>query len=159
MSQAFIDALKAYKNDEIPVASLLYHNGKIISRSYNRTRELNNPLMHAESIVIDQALNEYSESVLRESVLISTLEPCFMCSGKIIMAKIKEVHFGAMAPKSGAVLSLYRIFDDTRLNHRPIYSYGYMEDKISSLLGSFFLHKRKNFPESSTKIEDGSLYL
>ncbi len=143
MKEAYREALTASKNDEVPVASLIYWNGKVLSKCHNRTRSLKNPLMHSESIAIDNALAGYPDSVLRESILITTLEPCIMCSGKILLSKIKEVHFGAAAPKSGAVISLYNMFDDSRLNHKPVYSYGYMEKEIGSLLSSFFQHKRE----------------
>lgn len=144
MNKAYSEALIAYEKDEIPIASLLYHEDKILSICHNKTRELKNPLMHSESMVISEALNIYSDSILRESVLITTLEPCLMCSSIIILTKIKEVHFGAKAPKTGAIISLYNIFNDSRLNHSPSYSYGYMESEISLLLSDFFKAKRKN---------------
>ncbi len=143
MQKAYEEALIAYREDEIPVASLIYHNGSILAKSHNRTRQLGDPLMHSESMVISLVLHNYPQSVLRESVLITTLEPCIMCTGQIILAKIKEVHFGAMAPKTGAVVSLYNLLDDRRLNHRPVYSHGWMEKEIGGLLSLFFQKKRE----------------
>jgi len=143
MALALEQAQLAFAEDEIPIGCVLLHHHALVAREHNRTRALADPLAHCESLAIHKALALFPDTLVRDMVLITTLEPCLMCSGMVLLAKLKEVHFGIPEPKTGAVRSLYHLFDDPRLNHRPTYSWGYRERDIRCLMQRFFQSRRK----------------
>lgn len=138
MREAIKLASKAEKNGDVPVGALLVLDGKIIARGYNRIEKDGLPTRHAEIIVIEKSVRRLGYKHLLDSTLYVTLEPCSMCSGAIVLARIKRLVFGAYDPKTGASGSLYSITNDNRLNHRLEVSGGVMEQECAFLLKNFF---------------------
>ena len=141
MEYAIKEAKKALSENEIPVGAVLVRDGKVVSKNHNRTRQHSNPLAHAEKLVIDEVLG-YEAKYLHEYTLYVTLEPCTMCAGSLVLARIGRVVFGCFDPKSGATGSLYNILADRRLNHNPQFVGGLLASECSELLTDFFRKKR-----------------
>lgn len=138
MSQALKLAQKAFDKNEVPVGCLLVSGNKIISKGYNLKEDLQTPLAHAEILAIHRAAKKQNSWRLEDSTLYVTLEPCAMCSGTILQARIKKVVYAAKDPKAGSVDSLYKLLNDPRMNHQVEVKSGVLEDQASSLLKSFF---------------------
>ena len=138
MQTAIDEAKKAAARDEVPVGSVLVHNGKIIAQSGNRTEEDKNPTAHAEMIVIQQACKILGDARLPECDLYVTLEPCPMCMTAISFARIRRVYWGASDPKGGGAFLL----NEATCHHKPeIYS-GISETEAAEILKDFFRRKR-----------------
>ncbi len=144
MSEALKEAKKALKYGDVPVGSLLVMDGKIISRAYNQVERLRDSTAHAELICIRKGIKEYGYKHLLECTLYTTLEPCPMCAGAIVLARISQLVYGATDKKSGASESLYKITSDKRLNHRCKIISGIKADESVNLLKNFFNELRKN---------------
>jgi len=142
MKLALEEAVRAFDADEVPVGACIVHDGRLIGKGHNLTEELNDPTAHAEIIAIGAAAGTLSSRYLNDSVIYVTLEPCLMCCGAIIQARIGRLVFGARDPKAGAVVSLYSVLSDTRLNHRVPFSEGLCEKESADLLSEFFRRKR-----------------
>ena len=141
--QAAIDmAGKAFNKDEVPVGAVIVKNGRIIAKAYNKRETNRDPLAHAEILAIKKAAKKVGGWRLSGCTLYVTLEPCPMCAGAIINARIDAVVFGAYDPKAGAFGSLYHL-GEGRLNHTPQITGGVMKDKCAQLLKSYFQQKRK----------------
>ena len=138
MKEALKEAQKAFEIGEIPVGAVIVKNGEIIARGHNLKEKGKDPTLHAEIIAIKEASKVIGDWRLNGCELYVTLEPCLMCAGAIIQARISKVFFGARDPKGGVIVSLYRIFDDPRWNHRIEYSEGIMEKECSLILREFF---------------------
>jgi len=136
MGLAICEAKKAYRKGEIPVGAVLVKGDRLISKAHNLTSK--NPLFHAEILAIQKADPEE----VRDSTLYSTLEPCIMCSGALVLAKIREVVFAVPNEKFGGAYSLYQIPLDSRLNHRVIVRRGPFGDKVEKILRQFFEGRR-----------------
>jgi len=136
MGLAICEAKKAYRKGEIPVGAVLVKGDRLISKAHNLTSK--NPLFHAEILAILRADPEE----VRDSTLYSTLEPCIMCSGALVLAKIREVVFAVPNEKFGGAYSLYQIPLDSRLNHRVIVRRGPFGDKVEKILRQFFEGRR-----------------
>jgi len=136
MGLAICEAKKAYRKGEIPVGAVLVKGDRLISKAHNLTSK--NPLFHAEILAILKADPEE----VRDSTLYSTLEPCIMCSGALVLAKIREVVFAVPNEKFGGAYSLYQIPLDSRLNHRVIVRRGPFGDKVEKILRQFFEGRR-----------------
>lgn len=148
MREALSLAEIAYQNKEIPVGCVVTKNGKIISRGYNRTIEKNNVICHAEIEAIQDACKTLASTNLSDCELYVTLEPCPMCAGAIINAKISKVVFGAFDLNYGACGSATNLFSLSKI-HRPECYGGIMEDACSKILSDFFREIRdKNQTES-----------
>jgi len=141
MAEAIALARKAAKKDEVPVGAVIVRDGQIIARAYNRRETRRNPLAHAEILAIAQAARRLGGWRLSGCALYVTLEPCPMCAGAIINARIDEVVFGAYDPKAGAFGSLYNLAEG-RLNHTPRVTGGVLADEAADLLKSYFQGKR-----------------
>ena len=141
MAEAIAQAKKAVKKDEVPVGAVIVRDGRIIARAYNRRETRKNPLAHAEILAIAQAARRLGGWRLSGCTLYVTLEPCPMCTGAIINARIDEVVFGAYDPKAGAFGSLYNLAEG-RLNHTPRVIGGVLAEEASGLLKSYFQGKR-----------------
>jgi len=141
MAEAITLAKKAAKKDEVPVGAVIVRDGRIIARAYNRRETRKNPLAHAEILAIEQAARRLGGWRLSGCTLYVTLEPCPMCAGAIINARIDEVVFGAYDPKAGAFGSLYNLAEG-KLNHTPRVTGGVLADEASGLLKSYFQGKR-----------------
>jgi tRNA(adenine34) deaminase len=141
MAQAIAMAKKAVKRDEVPVGAVIVKNGRIIAKAYNRRETRRSPLAHAEILAIAKAARRLGGWRLSGCTIYVTLEPCPMCAGAIVNARIDEVVFGAYDPKAGACGSLYNLAEG-RLNHTPRVTGGIMADEASDLLKTYFKSKR-----------------
>ncbi len=143
MAEALVEAGKAYDMQEVPVGALIVYRGEIISRAHNLREASGDSTAHAEIIVIRRACEELGRWRLEETTLYVTLEPCLMCAGAIISARIPNLVYGADDAKAGAVASLYQVLQDRRLNHRVEVTSGVLEEECSGILSSFFRDLRK----------------
>jgi tRNA(adenine34) deaminase len=142
MQEALKEARKAFQEDEVPVGAVVVFEGKVISRGHNQIERLKDPTAHAEMIAITSAANLLDTKWLNEASLYVTIEPCSMCAGALVLARIKNLYFGAKDPKTGACGSVVNIANHKRLNHRVKTTGGILRDECSSLLKEFFKKKR-----------------
>ena len=142
MDAAIKMARKAAVKDEVPIGTIIVRDGKIIAKAYNMRETRRDPLGHAELIAIRKAAKKLGGWRLSGCTLYVTLEPCPMCAGAIINARIDKVVFGAYDPKAGAFGSLYDL-SEGKLNHKPYIIGGVQEDQCAALLKDFFRNKRK----------------
>ena len=138
MQIALAEAERAGQKDEVPVGAVMVHRGEIVGRGHNRREELQSPIAHAEIAAIEQAAARLRSWRLEECTLFVTLEPCIMCVGAIVQARIARVVFGCLDPKGGAVESLYRALENPRLNHHPQITRGVLESECAGILTDFF---------------------
>jgi len=138
MQLALREAQKAFDDDEVPVGALVVHDNKIIGRGYNQIERLQDPTAHAEMIAITAAANHLKSRRLAECTLYVTLEPCPMCAGAIVQARIPTLVFAAFDPKAGACGTLFNIVQDKRLNHQPHVISGICDKESEELLKGFF---------------------
>lgn len=142
MQQALLLATQAEKEGEVPVGAVIVHNGEIIASGYNQPIQSHDPSAHAEMIAIRQAAKNLGNYRLNQCTLYVTLEPCSMCVGAMIHARIARLVFGAFDPKTGAVQSVFRTLDDPRHNHVIAWEGGVLADESSALLKAFFRSRR-----------------
>ena len=141
MNIALEEAEQAFSENEIPVGAILVRDNTLILRNHNRTRQNNDPTAHAEKIIIEDILSTGVKQ-LYDYKLFVTLEPCPMCAGLLVLAKIGVLVFGAYDPKSGAAGSIYNIPLDRQLNHNPTLIGGILDEKCGQILKDFFQTKR-----------------
>ena len=142
MRQAISQAQKAFENEEVPIGAVLVHKKKIIGRAFNQVRLLKDPTAHAEMLVITQGAEALAAARLPETTLYVTLEPCPMCVGAMILARIERLVFGAREPKTGACGSIIHLLADGKWNHRFKIEEGLLEFESGALLQEFFKGKR-----------------
>lgn len=142
MRLALAEARAAAAEDEVPVGAVVVAAGRVIGSGHNQREQLADPTAHAEMIAITQAASTLGSWRLEGCTLYVTLEPCPMCAGAILQARVPVVVWGAADPKAGAVASLYRLFDDRRLNHRVEHVGHVLADECGRLLTEFFRGKR-----------------
>ena len=142
MKYAINEAKKAYKKLEVPVGAVIVKNGKIIARGYNQKETKKNPLKHAEIIAIEKASKKLESWRLNDCELYVTLEPCSMCAGAIIQARIKKVYVGTMDPKTGSCGSIFNLFEDYKFNHIVELETGICKKECEKLLKDFFKELR-----------------
>ena len=141
MSEALKEAEKAFESDEVPVGAIIVHKGKIIAKAHNQTRLLKDPTAHAEMIAITQAASYLENERLPATTLYVTIEPCVMCAGALVLARVERVCFGAPDPKTGAfgsVLDINRI----KSNHKISVTKGVLEEECALVIQEFFKKKR-----------------
>ncbi len=143
MAVAIELAKQSTEYEDVPVGAVIVHNDIIIGRGYNQIEKMNNSLVHAEIIAINDAISNYGYKHLLDCSIYVTLEPCAMCAGAIVLARISHLIYGAKDPKTGACGSLFNIPQDERLNHRVNVISGIKEDECSRLLKDFFKELRK----------------
>ncbi|MEM7784676.1 MAG: tRNA adenosine(34) deaminase TadA [Planctomycetota bacterium] len=143
MQRAFEQACRARELDEVPVGAVIVHSGRVIAEAHNLCQQLRDPTAHAEMIAITQAAEAIGDWRLENCTLYVTLEPCSMCAGAIVQARLPHVVFGATDPKAGAVVSMYQLLSDQRLNHQCQITQGTMEAPCSRILTDFFQAKRR----------------
>ena len=143
MNLALSEAGKAADAGEVPVGAVLVCDGEAIALAHNRREELQNPVAHAEALALQAASFHLKSWRLEDCSLYVTLEPCVMCVGAILQARIARLVFGCLDPKAGAVESLYRLCEDSRLNHTLPVTRGVLENECSSILSEFFRHLRE----------------
>ncbi|HEM6272452.1 TPA: tRNA adenosine(34) deaminase TadA [Streptococcus suis] len=143
MRQALEEARKSLEKDEIPIGCVIVKEGQIIGRGHNAREELNQAIMHAEIMAIQEANRVEGNWRLLETTLFVTIEPCVMCSGAIGLARIPRVIYGATNQKFGAAGSLYDILADVRLNHRVEVGKGILEEECAQMMQDFFRQRRE----------------
>ncbi len=144
MAQALELAKQAAEKGEVPVGAILVSNDVCIAEASNLREQSGSPIAHAEMLVIQAASEKIGNWRFVETTLYVTLEPCPMCAGAIVLARIPKVVYGTPDPKSGAAGTLYNILQDERLNHRVELVSGVLADESSALLKSFFQERRQN---------------
>ncbi|MDF1612378.1 nucleoside deaminase [Stygiobacter electus] len=142
MYAALQEAETAFEKNEVPIGALVVFQNKIIGRGYNQTELLKDPTAHAEMIAITSASNYLGSKFLDECDIFITVEPCIMCSGAILLSRIKNVYFGSFEPKFGAAGSLFNILDSNKYNHKPNVHSGIYEKESRELLEKYFKSKR-----------------
>lgn len=135
-------AREAARRGEVPVGAVVVHDQRVIGSGYNLRESLHDPTAHAEMIAIRSAASALGSWRLDDCQLYVTLEPCPMCAGAIVLARVPEVIYGAVDPKAGAHQTLFRLLDDPRLNHRSRVTPGLLSDQCSALLTEFFRELR-----------------
>jgi tRNA(adenine34) deaminase len=143
MRLALHEAEVALAEDEVPVGAVIVHEGLVIAAAHNQREQLRDPTAHAEIIALTQAAAALGTWRLEDCLMYVTLEPCPMCAGALVQARVPRVVYGAFDPKAGAVESLYRLLDDPRLNHRAQTLGGVMAEECGSLLTRFFKQRRR----------------
>lgn len=142
MEQALAEAQKAYELDEVPIGAVVVKDGIVIGRGYNLREREKDPTLHAEMTAIRQASAALGGWRLMDCDLYVTIEPCPMCAGAILQARIQRVIFGARDPKAGCAGSLYNLLEDPRFNHRVEVIEGVLEDQCSRIMKDYFRQKR-----------------
>ncbi|MBM6854058.1 nucleoside deaminase [Mediterraneibacter glycyrrhizinilyticus] len=142
MRQAIKQAKKAYALDETPIGCVIVHEGKVIGRGYNRRNTDKSPLAHAEITAIRKASRKIGDWRLEECTLYVTLEPCQMCAGAIIQARIPRVVVGCMNPKAGCAGSVLNLLHVERFNHQAELTTGVLEEECSGMMKQFFKELR-----------------
>jgi len=142
MRLALDEALNALACDEVPVGAVAVCGGRLVGTAHNQRETLRDPTAHAEMLALTQAAKALGRWRLTGVTLYVTLEPCAMCAGAMVLARIDRLVYGARDPKAGAVESLYRILSDERLNHRVAVEGGLLAEQCGALLQRFFRKKR-----------------
>jgi len=142
MKEALKEAEKAYEKGEVPVGAVLVLEGKIISKAHNIKESISDPTAHAEILAIREACKALDAWRLTEATLYVTKEPCIMCCGAIINARLKRLVFGCKDSKGGGAVSLYNILQDRRLNHQVEIKDGILEEECREILQRFFKELR-----------------
>jgi len=143
MRLALAEAEAALGEDEVPIGAVIVHEGRVIASAHNQREGLHDPTAHAEMIAITQAAESLRSWRLDGATLYVTLEPCPMCAGAILQARIPRLVYGAADPKAGAVRTLFRLLDDPRLNHRAEIVAGVLAEPCGQILTRFFQRQRQ----------------
>ena len=144
MREALKEARKALDADEVPVGAVIVSgDGQVVARAHNQIKLLKDPTAHAEMIAITQAAAHFRNERLPDTTIYVTVEPCAMCAGALVLARVKRLVYAADDPKTGACGTLFDIVRDKRLNHRLEVAQGALRDESVSLLQEFFRKKRK----------------
>ena len=138
MNEALKEANKAYFRGEAPVGAVIVKNGKIIARGYNTREAKNDPTNHAEIVAIKKASKKLNSWRLNDCSMYVTLEPCVMCAGAILQARIAKLFIGTADPKAGAVGSVINVLTISKFNHKVIYEFGILGNECSAILKNFF---------------------
>jgi tRNA(adenine34) deaminase len=144
MRMALVEAQQAVEEGEVPVGAVIVRAGRVIAAAHNQREQLRDPTAHAEIIAITQAATSVGGWRLDECTLYVTLEPCTMCAGAIVQARIPQVVYGATDPKAGAVDSLFHLLGDQRLNHRAQVIPNILARPCGEILTRFFQQQRKS---------------
>ncbi|MBQ1367924.1 MAG: tRNA adenosine(34) deaminase TadA [Firmicutes bacterium] len=150
MREAMKLAEQAASEDETPIGCVIEYQGKIIGKGYNKRNQMGNPLAHAEIEAINQAAAYLGDWRLEECTLYVTLEPCPMCAGAIVQARIPKVVMGAMNPKAGCAGSILDLFHQEKFNHQVESVSGVLEEESRALLKSFFGRMRNRIEASKS---------
>ena len=143
MRVAIDQAEIARENGDVPVGVVIVHEGRLIAKAYNQRQQLNDPTAHAEIIALTQAAEAVCSWRLDRCTIYVTLEPCPMCAGALVLARIDRLVYGCDDPKTGACGSLYNIVQDERLNHHLEVKSGVLEDECRRQLQEFFAGRRQ----------------
>jgi tRNA(adenine34) deaminase len=153
MKEAILEAKKAEELNEVPIGAVVVMDGKIISRAHN-LREMNqSAIAHAELLAIDKECQEAGSWRLEGATLYVTLEPCAMCSGAIILSRIKRVVYGASDPKGGCAGTFMNLLQDQRFNHQSNVTKGILEEECGLLLKEFFRGLRERKKQAKSELQ------
>lgn len=147
MKEALLEAEKAFDKGEVPIGAVIVKDGEIIAREHNRTIELGDPTAHAEMLAIRSAAAKLGGWKLPGCSMYVTIEPCSMCAGAMVWARLEKVFIGSMDPKAGACGSVMDIPSNPALNHQVEIFTGIMEEECSGIMKDFFRKLRKNKAE------------
>jgi len=142
MRLALREAERALEHDDVPIGAIVVHEGEVIGAGRNERELRQDPTAHAETIALREASRALSSWRLVDAVMYITLEPCAMCAGAIVLARVSRVVFGATDPKAGAAGSVFDVLGEPRLNHRPEVAGGLLADDAGALLQDFFDDRR-----------------
>ena len=142
MARALDEARRGEQRDEVPVGAVVVVGGRMVAYAHNETLRTKDPTAHAEILALRRAARRLGLSRLSDAEIYVTLEPCAMCVGAMIQARIASLTFGCRDPKAGAVVSLYELTRDRRLNHRFPFREGVLAQECSRLLSGFFRARR-----------------
>lgn len=143
MREALKEAQKAYEEDEVPIGAVAVFKNQIIGRGHNQTERLQDPTAHAEMLAITAAANALNSWRLKEVEVYATVEPCVMCAGALVLARVKRIIFAARDEKFGGCGSVLNVANEEQLNHQIEVTEGVLKEQSTSLLKSFFEKKRK----------------
>jgi len=143
MQAALAEARSAFEAGEVPIGAVIVHEDRLIAAAGNQRESLNDPTAHAEMIAITQAAQALGSWRLLDCTLYVTLEPCPMCAGAIVQARIPQVYYGTADPKAGACHTLFQLTSDVRLNHQAVVIGGLLKEESRALLQEFFAQQRK----------------
>lgn len=142
MRHALAEARAAFEEGEVPVGAVIIHEGRVIAAAHNQREMLKDPTAHAEMVAITQAAEHLGSWRLLDCTLYVTLEPCPMCAGAIVQARVPTVVYGTTDLKAGACHTLYQITQDSRLNHQSSVLGGVLQDECRIILQEFFAQQR-----------------
>jgi len=142
MQLALREAGQALEHDDVPIGAVLVHGGEVLASSHNERELRQDPTAHAEILALREGARALGSWRVLDSVLYVTLEPCAMCAGAIVLARVPRLLFGASDPKAGACGSVLDVVGEPRLNHRPQVAGGLRAGECASLLSSFFASRR-----------------
>ena len=147
MKLALEEARSAYKENEVPIGAVLVTgDGVLISREHNRIEQLGDATAHAEILALREASRLLNRRRLSDCTLYSTVEPCAMCAGALVLCRVKRLVYGATDSKFGAAESIFNVVNNPALNHRLLVTAGVMEEECRALMKKFFDSRRKNSP-------------
>jgi tRNA(adenine34) deaminase len=142
MRMALREAARALEHDDVPIGAVVVQGGEVIGAGHNERELRADPTAHAEMIALREAARVLGSWRVLDSVMYVTLEPCAMCAGAIVLARLPRVVFGATDPKAGAAGSVFNVLEEPRLNHRPQVESGLLAEECADLLRSFFAPRR-----------------
>jgi tRNA(adenine34) deaminase len=143
MREALAQARRGADSGEVPVGAVLVLDGAVVARAFNQPIGRTDPTAHAEILVLREAAQAVANYRLVDTTLYVTIEPCLMCVGALVLARVREVVFGAPEPKTGALVSAVRALDIPTLNHRFVVTPGVLEDECRELMQAFFRERRR----------------
>jgi len=142
MREALKEAQAAFDEDEVPVGCVIVHKRKLIARAHNQIERLKDPTAHAEMLALTAAANTLEMKWLNQASVYVTIEPCAMCSGALVLARVEKLFYGADDPKTGSCGSVFNIIDNPRLNHRVKVRKGLLAEECAAMVSGFFARKR-----------------
>jgi tRNA(adenine34) deaminase len=142
MRLALREAERALENDDVPIGAVVVHEGEVIGAAHNERELRNDPTAHAEMLALREAARSLANWRILDAALYVTLEPCAMCAGAIVLARVPRVIYGAADPKAGAAGSVLDVLDEPRLNHHPTVTGGLLAQDSAELLRDFFASRR-----------------
>ena len=149
MREALRQARRGYRENEVPVGAVVVHDGEVIARAHNRPLHLSDPSAHAEILALRRAGRKLGNYRLPGCTLYVTIEPCVMCVGAIIQARIRRLVVGAMDPKAGACGSALAVLNDRKLNHQVVFDNGILQADCAAILRQFFRERRRAKPSGA----------
>lgn len=143
MRLALREAARALEHEDVPIGAVVIHGGEVIGAGHNERELRSDPTAHAEMIALREAARTLGSWRVLDAVMYVTLEPCAMCAGAIVLARLPRLVYGTTDPKAGAAGSVLNVLDEPRLNHRPQVQSGLLAEECAELLRAFFAPRRR----------------